>query len=41
MVQPHEKIEVADDSGDDLSDVDEATGAQPSDGDDDLVSFRL
>ena len=36
-----EKIEVSQDQGDDLSDVDEATGAQPPEGDDELVSFRL
>ena len=36
-----EKIEVSEDQGDDLSDVDEATGAVPSESDDDLVSFRL
>lgn len=36
-----EKIEVSEDQGDDLSDVDEATGAQPPEGNDDLVSFRL
>ena len=35
-----EKIEVTADLGDDLSDVDEATGSQPL-GNDDLVSFRL
>jgi len=35
-----EQVEVAEDRGDDLSDVDEATGSQPA-GDDDLVSFRL
>jgi hypothetical protein len=35
-----ERIEVAEDLGEDLSDVDEATGAQPS-GDDDLASFKL
>ncbi|WP_420417410.1 ATP-binding protein [Pacificispira sp.] len=36
-----DQIEVADDTGDDLSDVDEATGAQPVDGDDELVGFKL
>lgn len=36
-----DQVEVGDDLGDDLSDVDEATGSQPSEGDDDLVSFRL
>jgi hypothetical protein len=38
-----EKIDLAKDGGDDLSDVDEATGARPGDDDgaDDLTSFRL
>ena len=36
-----EKIEVSEDGGDDLSDIDEATGAQPSTSDEDLVTFRL
>lgn len=36
-----DQIEVAGDQGDDLSDIDEATGSQPTEGDDDLVSFRL
>ncbi len=36
-----EKIEVSEDQGDDLTDVDETTGAQPAEGSDDLVSFRL
>lgn len=36
-----EKIEVSEDGGDDLSDIDEATGAQPSTSDEDLISFRL
>ena len=36
-----DRITVAEDQGDDLSDIDEATGAQPARGDDDLVSFRL
>ncbi len=36
-----DQIEVADDQGDDLSDIDEATGSQPAEGNDDLVSFRL
>lgn len=35
------KTELFEDGGDDLSDVDEATGAKPSESDDDLVSFRL
>lgn len=35
-----ERIEVAEDRGEDLEDVDEAVGAQSS-GDDDLVSFKL
>lgn len=36
-----DQIEVADDQGDDLSDIDEATGSLPTDDNDDLVSFRL
>ena len=36
-----EKIEVSADQGDDMSDVDEATGAVPTSTVDDLVSFRL
>lgn len=36
-----EKVEIRDDAGDDLSDVDEATGAEPNAPDDDLTSFRL
>lgn len=36
-----EQIEVSADQGDDMSDVDEATGALPPTGDDELVSFRL
>ncbi|TMV85585.1 ATP-binding protein [Thioclava sp. BHET1] len=36
-----EQIEVSADQGDDMSDVDEATGALPPDDGDDLVSFRL
>ena len=36
-----EQVQVSEDQGDDLSDVDEATGAQPSERDDDLVSFQL
>jgi hypothetical protein len=35
-----DRVEVAEDRGEDLSDVDEATGAQASD-DDELVSFKL
>ena len=35
-----ERIEVAVDRGEDMSEIDEATGAQPP-GDDDLISFRL
>jgi hypothetical protein len=35
-----ERIEVAEDRGEDLSDVDEATGAQAP-GDDDMTSFKL
>ena len=35
-----DQIDVADDQGDDMSDIDEATGSQSSE-DDDLVSFRL
>ncbi|QFT61957.1 ATP-binding protein [Roseivivax sp. THAF30] len=35
-----ERIELSEDGGDDLTDVDEDTGARPS-GDDDLVSFKL
>jgi len=35
-----EKIEVTEDRGEDLEDVDEATGARPT-GNDDLVSFKL
>lgn len=34
-------LDVADDQGDDMSDIDEATGSQPAEGDDDLVSFKL
>ena len=36
-----EQVELKSDQGDDLSDIDEATGAQNKDGDDELVSFRL
>lgn len=36
-----QRIEVQADRGDDLSDLDEATGAQVADEDDDLISFRL
>lgn len=36
-----DQIDIANDQGDDLSDVDEAAGAQLSEGRDDLVSFRL
>lgn len=36
-----QKIEVHADGGDDLSDLDEATGAQVAEEDDDLTSFRL
>jgi hypothetical protein len=36
-----QKIEVQADGGDDLSDLDEATGAQVTNDDDDLTSFRL
>ncbi len=36
-----EQVDVSEDQGDDMSDVDEATGAQSSDGNDDLVSFKL
>lgn len=36
-----ERIEVAPDAGDDLSDLDEATGARPAVDDDELTSFRL
>ncbi len=37
-----ERVEIAPESGDDLSDVDEATGASPgSTGEDDLASFKL
>ncbi len=35
-----EKIDVSEDRGEDMSDVEETTGAQPS-GDDDLISFKL
>ena len=35
-----EKIEVSEDLGEDMSDVDETVGSQPS-GDDDLISFKL
>lgn len=35
-----EKIDVSEDRGEDMSDVEEKTGAQPS-GDDDLISFKL
>jgi len=35
-----ERIELAEDRGEDMSEIDEATGAQPP-GDDDLISFRL
>jgi hypothetical protein len=35
-----ERIEIAEDRGDDMSDVDEATGAQPA-GDSELASFKL
>ena len=34
-------LDVANDQGDDMSDIDEATGSQPAEGDDDLVSFKL
>lgn len=36
-----ERIEVGADHGDDMSDLDEATGARPADDDDQLTSFRL
>jgi hypothetical protein len=36
-----EQAEIAEDGGDDLRDVDEATGARPADEDGDLVSFHL
>jgi hypothetical protein len=36
-----EQLEVSMDQGDDMSEVDEATGALPSDDGDELVSFRL
>lgn len=36
-----QKVEVQADGGDDLSDLDEATGAQVAEEDDDLTSFRL
>lgn len=36
-----DQIEVVDDQGDDLSDIDEATGSLPTEDNDDLVSFRL
>jgi len=36
-----ERIEVAPDTGDDMSDLDEAAGARPVDDDDQLTSFRL
>ncbi|MBD0866074.1 MAG: ATP-binding protein [Rhodobacteraceae bacterium] len=36
-----DQLDVADDQGDDMSDIDEATGARPSGDDDNLVSFRL
>jgi len=35
-----EKIDVSEDLGEDMSEVEETTGAQPS-GDDDLISFKL
>jgi hypothetical protein len=35
-----EKIDVSEDLGEDMSEVEEATGVQPS-GDDDLISFKL
>lgn len=35
------KIDLSEDQGDDLSDIDEATGAVPAEGADDLVSFKL
>ena len=35
-----EKIDVSEDRGEDMSEVEETTGAQPS-GDDDLISFKL
>ena len=36
-----EQVEVKADQGDDLSDIDEATGSQGRHGDDELVSFKL
>jgi len=36
-----ERIEVAPDTGDDMSDLDEAAGARPVGDDDQLTSFRL
>ncbi len=36
-----QRIEVAPDTGDDMSDLDEATGARDVDEDDQLTSFRL
>lgn len=36
-----DELDVADDQGDDMSDIDEAVGSQPAGDDDDLVSFKL
>ena len=36
-----DQVEIASDQGEDLSDIDETTGSQPIEEDDDLVSFRL
>jgi len=36
-----ERIEVTPEQGDDMSDLDEATGARPAEDDDKLTSFRL